>query len=478
MPKVKASKLSVVDSHPLARKSASKKQSKPSKGNSQVTFKADVKGKGKQQAQAPEAAGSTTALPKSTTSNTPPAIPTTSTFLVVVGSYEKNLYGIEGTFSAGSTSAPKLRPIFIFPAHLSCIKAVAASPGGGKWLATGSDDEFVKIWDLKRRKEVGGLSQHVGSITSVTFPTRSHLLSASEDSTISLFRTNDWALLRSLKGHSGRINCIDVHPSGKVALSVGKDKTLKMWDLMRGRGAASLPLGVEAEIVRFSASGAHFAVLSPQGVDIYALDMKRINTIAFPKRLLDVRFASAQDDSGKEHEMLLVATEDGKVLCYDVSEAVAAGGDDDDEREAVAKAVFGGHSNRVKAISVLRLRLPDDDAKVVKTLFSTVSSDGKINVHDLSHAFTSASSDVAVSAADAIQPIASYDTKGSRLVCCTMAESSAGHRVVRESAGGDYEVDEDEEGAEGDDDVYGDYEEGEEEQEVEVDEEEAEETEE
>jgi hypothetical protein len=44
--------------------------------------------------------------------------------------------------------------------------------------------------------------------------------------------------------------------------------------------------------------------------------------------------------------------------------------------------------------------------------------------------------------------------------------------VVRESAGGDYEVDDDEDGAEGDDDLYGDYEEGEEEQEDEVDEEE------
>jgi hypothetical protein len=126
------------------------------------------------------------------------------------------------------------------------------------------------------------------------------------------------------------------------------------------------PSVAEAEIVRFSASGAHFAVLSPQGIAIYALvrpsvvssndfitdrvlvqDMKRINTITYPKRLLDVRFATAQDDSGKEHEMLLVATEDGKVLCYDVSEAIATGADgEEEEREAVAKAVFGGHSNR------------------------------------------------------------------------------------------------------------------------------------
>jgi protein MAK11 len=33
------------------------------------------------------------------------------------------------------------------------------------------------------------------------------------------------------------------HPSGKVALSVGQDRTLRMWDLMRGKGVASMKLG-------------------------------------------------------------------------------------------------------------------------------------------------------------------------------------------------------------------------------------------
>lgn len=33
------------------------------------------------------------------------------------------------------------------------------------------------------------------------------------------------------------------HPSGKVALSVGKDRALRMWDLMRGKGVASTKLG-------------------------------------------------------------------------------------------------------------------------------------------------------------------------------------------------------------------------------------------
>lgn len=87
-----------------------------------------------------------------------------TSFKVVAGSYEKLLYGLNGTITVDDHSNLQfhLKPIFIFPAHVSCIKTVAASPQGGKWLATGSADEIVKVWDLRRRKEIGGLMHHEG----------------------------------------------------------------------------------------------------------------------------------------------------------------------------------------------------------------------------------------------------------------------------------------------------------------------------
>ena len=127
----------------------------------------------------------------------------------------------------------------------------------------------------------------LGSITELHFPSRSHLISASEDGTIAIFHARDWVVLRVLKGHKGRINSIGVHPSGKVALSVGADKTLRMWDLMRGKGSASTKLGkganvklygvhcradvvvLEGEKVRWSTDGKLFVVQTRSNLEFF-----------------------------------------------------------------------------------------------------------------------------------------------------------------------------------------------------------------
>ncbi|KAJ9092506.1 hypothetical protein QFC19_008719 [Naganishia cerealis] len=332
-------------------------------------------------------------------------------FLVIAGSYEKNMYGLEIDVKDYKSSDPetsplRVKPIFIFPAHLSCIKTMKASPGGGKFLATGSDDEFVKVWDLRRRKEIGSLSQHIGMVFL---------------SSVLPLTSLDWALLRSLKGHSGRVNCIDVHPSGKVALSVGKDKTLKMWDLMRGRGAASLALGAEstltsheidppeADVVKFAPDGNHFGILLPTGIDVYTTRMAKVGSVTYNRRLHDIVFVKIG-----EVKYLLTGTEEGKLLVYQLDlspESI------ENETACRLLGTLGGHSNRIKAVSHMTMHLDDGPVDFI----TTVSSDGKINIHDLTRASRILQA-TTLSQNEDVQPVASYDTKGSRLVCCCTAE--------------------------------------------------------
>jgi protein MAK11 len=161
-------------------------------------------------------------------------------FQIVAGSYERLLYGLNVEYLADQLS---LTPIFSFPAHGTCLKSVSASPpapGSSKrWLVTGSTEDNVKVWDLRRRKEVGDLIVHQGAATQIKFIDPKLLLTASNDSTISLLRTKDWAVLRTLKGHKGRVNDVDLHPKGRIALSVGQDRTLRFWDIFGNTGSVT-----------------------------------------------------------------------------------------------------------------------------------------------------------------------------------------------------------------------------------------------
>ncbi|PFH50307.1 hypothetical protein AMATHDRAFT_145511 [Amanita thiersii Skay4041] len=348
-----------------------------------------------------------------------------TSFKIVVGTYEKLLYGLNALVSTNQTQNQDpiphsqleitLQPIFAFPAHVSCIKSVAASPQGGKWLATGSADEIIKVWDLRRRKEVGGLMHHQGSITHLHFPSRSHLLSASEDGTLCLFHARDWTVLRTMKGHKARVNAVAVHPSGKVALSVGKDRTLRMWDLMRGKGCASTKLGKEGEIVRWSTDGSRFVVQSGSTMDVYDTSMKLLCIITHPSRLHDVKFCPRVSDP--REEILLAGGEDGKLSVYEIPT------DPDAPPRIIAQLV--GHERRVKAVQTITIQLPPSYTPRRQTTFAcTASSDGKIRVFDLAslprspHSSTESNNNAPVE----IEPVAEYDTKGTRLTCLTVAD--------------------------------------------------------
>ncbi|KZV88192.1 WD40 repeat-like protein [Exidia glandulosa HHB12029] len=360
-------------------------------------------------------------------------------FSIVAGSYEKILYGLRPDFT-GDPHQPKLKPFFIFPAHTSCIKALAGSPGG-KWLASGSADEIIKIWDLRRRKEVGGLVQHDGSITYLAFPTRSHLVSASEDGTICLFHARDWAVLRILKGHKGRVNCVAIHPTSKAALSVGKDRTIRMWDLMRGKGSASTKLGKEGEVIRWSRSGQLFAVTSHSTLDIFKTDMSIVSSFTHTSRLHDVRFAPRPDGAG---ELMLVAAEDKCVLVYALGDAESNHASS--SPLLVAKLI--GHANRVKSLDV-----HVEEASPRRVFVVTVSSDGFVRLFDLSDA----PSTLAEGAEPAsIECISSYDTKGTRLTCVAFADAgdsadnALGKRKRLQADTGEQDEDEESDGVEQD----------------------------
>lgn len=334
---------------------------------------------------------------------------------IVAGSYERFLYGLVGHLQSSSSGyAVKIEPQFVFPAHVSSIRSVACAGRDSKWLVTGGTDETIKVWDLRRRKEVGALTGHEGTITALSFPSRTFLLSTSEDGTINLYRTRDWALLRTLRGHTGRINSACAHPSGRVALSVGADRTIRMWDLLRGVGSASVKIGVEADRIAWDTQGKRFAVLAGRQVMVFATDMTKLAEVEQDKRLHDMTFTRASIE-GEEHELMFVASEAGIVHVYDLDVLEEV----EDGAAPTEAARLTGHSNRVRSAQPTLVRADDGSEHVLVT---TISSDGFIRVFDMQ---------VGVFDNEAL---AMYDTKRSRLTCLSVAGYDEGGDMADEVA--------------------------------------------
>ncbi|BAY34668.1 WD-40 repeat-containing protein [Nostoc carneum NIES-2107] len=81
--------------------------------------------------------------------------------------------------------------------HSSAVYSVAFSPDGQK-LASGSDDNTIKIWNITTGKAITTLTGHSSSVYSVAFsPDGQKLASGSSDNTIILWDLNFDDLLRS-----------------------------------------------------------------------------------------------------------------------------------------------------------------------------------------------------------------------------------------------------------------------------------------
>lgn len=151
---------------------------------------------------------------------------------VITGSYEHNLLCVALNMT---TNGPVFLPIFHFSSHSQSIRCVATAK---RWLASGSNDEIIRLYDLQRRREVGALLHHSGQILCLEFFHAKWLLSGGGDGKICIWRVKDWEILGELKGHKAAVVDLAIHPSGKVALSVGEDRRLFLWNLMTGHKAS------------------------------------------------------------------------------------------------------------------------------------------------------------------------------------------------------------------------------------------------
>jgi RNA polymerase sigma factor (sigma-70 family) len=117
------------------------------------------------------------------------------------------------------------------------VSCVAFSPDG-KFLAAGAMNGpgEVAIWELATGKEERPLRLNRGGVVSIAFSSAGKILAAgTQDGVVHLWDADTKKLLRRLKGNQDQIEAIAIAPDGKMLASACRDKTVYLWHPETGR---------------------------------------------------------------------------------------------------------------------------------------------------------------------------------------------------------------------------------------------------
>ncbi|WP_414583838.1 hypothetical protein [Scytonema sp. PCC 10023] len=124
--------------------------------------------------------------------------------------------------------------LFTFKGHHNNIWSVSFSHDGNI-LASASDDGTIKLWNVKNGILIRTITAHKEWVRSAIFSRDDKILiSSSSDKTIKLWNVENGTLLNTLTGHRAGVMNISLSPDGETIASASADRTIKLWNLKNG----------------------------------------------------------------------------------------------------------------------------------------------------------------------------------------------------------------------------------------------------
>ncbi len=159
--------------------------------------------------------------------------------------------------------------------HESRVNSLVIADGK---LFSGSDDDTIKVWEIKTGKCLATLKGHEAEVLSLVIADEK-LFSGSFDNTIKVWEIKTGKCLATLKGHDGSVRSL-VLDDGKL-FSGSFDNTIKVWEIKTGECLATLN-GHENTVFSLAIDGDRlFSCSGDKTIRVW--DLKTYNSLAILK---------------------------------------------------------------------------------------------------------------------------------------------------------------------------------------------------
>jgi WD40 repeat protein/serine/threonine protein kinase/tetratricopeptide (TPR) repeat protein len=123
---------------------------------------------------------------------------------------------------------------FTLRGHTDQVEVVAWSPNS-RLLATGGQDNTIKIWDLTTGNELSTLNGQSDLVSSIDWsPDSTSLAVGGKDKVVRIWNVTDGRMTCSLVGHTKDTRAVSWSPDGRLLASGSDDGSIKIWDPTTG----------------------------------------------------------------------------------------------------------------------------------------------------------------------------------------------------------------------------------------------------
>jgi WD40 repeat protein/serine/threonine protein kinase/DNA-binding XRE family transcriptional regulator len=149
-------------------------------------------------------------------------------------------------------------PQRLFVGHESPLWAVAFSPNG-KYLATASDDNTARLWDVTTGAEVLSFNRHTNIVYSLAFSSDGkQLVTGSYDNTARLWDVATGGELRVFSTHAHPVTALALSPDGRTLITGGQaDGVAHVWNVSTGKEVQRLEAQGGINGIAFAPDGLH-----------------------------------------------------------------------------------------------------------------------------------------------------------------------------------------------------------------------------